>query len=307
MVSSPRSTSSRPASAFSAGGGAAPPRTMETRMAWSADEITTQILEWAMSVLPETPGNAPALNSNLRKSGIDLRLVRVTPRPSPKGATAPFVLDLEYLLTLQMHDAASEQHALSELMFAALANRSFEVEGGREVERVCQMLGMPVAPGFILRAPLARQQRRATPTKTIEQLRLDRSAATPSRLDQPRPPRPERTRPAPTPGPAFEPLGPEPERAPAREPILPGFHSLAGGRIEGRIIGPRDEAIEGASVEAVGAQGGKVWTDEKGRFRIEDAGAEGAAVKLLVGAGGAEFEATAVAGLPLTVRLPLAE
>lgn len=276
-------------------------------MAWSADEITTQILEWAVSVLPETPANAPALNSNLRKSGIDLRLVRVTPRPSPKGATAPFVLDLEYLLTLQMHDAASEQHALSELMFAALANRAFEVEGGREVERVCQMLGMPVAPGFILRAPLARQQRRATPTKTIEQLRLDRPAGAALPTDQTRLPRgPERMRPQPT-GPAFEPLSPEPERAPSREPILPGFHSLAGGRIEGRIIGPRDEAIEGASVEAVGSQGGKVWTDEKGRFRIEDAGAEGAAVKLLVGAGGAEFEATAVAGLPLTVRLPLAE
>ena len=306
MASSPRSTNSPPAAGFSTG---APPRTTETRMAWSADEITNEILEWAVSVLPETPANAPALNSNLRKSGIDLRLVRVTPRPPPKGATAPFVLDLEYLLTLQMHDAASEQHALSELMFAALANRGFEVEGGREVERVCQMLGMPVAPGFILRAPLARQQRRATPTRTIEQLRLDHTAGIRPPPDQTRPSRgPERTRPpSASATPAFEPLAPEPERAPAREPILPGFHSLAGGRIEGRIIGPRDEAIEGASVEAVGAQGGKVWTDEKGRFHIEDAGAEGAAVKLLVAAGGAEFEATAVAGLPLTVRLPLAE
>lgn len=301
MVSSPRSTSSRSASAAETRS-----RGSDGRMPWSADEITTQILDWAVSVLPETPGNAPALNSNLRKSGIDLRLVRVTPRPVPKGATAPFVIDLEYLLTLQMHDAAAEQHALSELMFAALANRGFEVEGGREVERICQMLGMAVAPGFILRVPLARQQRRATPTRTIEQLRLDKSGGTHPEADQARAPR----RPERMPGPAFEPLAPEYEpagpspRAPAAD--VPGFRSLAGGRIEGRIIGPRDEAIVGASVEAVGGAG-KVWTDERGRFHIEDAGPEGAAVKLLVSANGSEFEATAVAGLPLTVRLPLAE
>ena len=306
MASPPRSPSSRPSTSESR---SVAPRATEPRLAWSADEITTQILDWAGSVLPETPVNAPALNSNLRKSGIDLRLVRVTPRPLPKGTTAPFVIDLEYLLTLQMHDAASEQHALSELMFAALGNRSFEVEGGREVERVCQMLGMAVAPGFLLRTPLARQQRRATPTRTIEQLRLDRTGARPA-IEEPQAQRtPERPRSSTAPRPEFQRLsGPEDFDPSARAPAhgVPGFHSLAGGRIEGRIIGPRDESIVGASVEAVGGSG-KVWTDENGRFRIDDAGPEGAAVKLLVGANGSEFEATAVAGLPLTVRLPLGE
>lgn len=306
MASPPRPPTTTSPTLVSGSGGASS-RATDNRLAWSADEITAQILEWAVSVLPETPGNAPALNSNLRKSGIELRLVRVTPRPLPKGATAPFVIDLEYLLTLQLHDAASEQHALGELMFAAMANRSFEVAGGAEVERVCQMLGMSVAPGFILRAPLVRQQRRATPTRTIEQIRLSNRPPTPGD-DTDRPPhRLERTRPRPLAEPPDEPLAELELPAPRPpSPSTPGFRSLAGGRIEGRIIGPRDEAIGGAIVEAEGGSG-SVETDENGRFHIEDAGPEGAAVRLLVRAQGSEFEATAVAGLPLTVRLPLGE
>jgi hypothetical protein len=218
----------------------------------SADEVTSELLEWLATVAPGIPASAPTLTSPLRKAGIDLRLVRATPRPSPRIGAASLAIDLDYLVTVQLADSTAEHHATSELMFAAMGRQDLEVLGGDEVARVSTALGLPIAPGFILRMTLVRER-------------------------QHRPERLTRIR---------APIAAKPARS----------------FIDGRVVGLTDNPIDGATVEAVG-HGAPVRTDSAGRFRIEAAGPEGAAVRLVARADGAQVEAVAVAGLPVTLRL----
>ena len=221
----------------------------------TADEITSDLLEWLAEAAPGLEAHAPALTATVRKAGVDLRLARMTPRPGPRTAVGPLALDLDYLVTVQLADAPAEHHAVAELMFAAMALEDVEVLGGEEAARVSVAFGLPIAPGFILRVPLERARRGFH-----------------------RPDRSERSRPPP---PRPHPPGP----------------------IDGRVVGPADDPIDGASVEAVGLDR-SVLTDRAGRFRIPDAAPEGAAVRLVVRSQGVECEAVAVAGLPVTLRLP---
>jgi hypothetical protein len=218
----------------------------------AADEVTAELLDWLATVAPGIPANASTLATPLRKAGIDLRLARTTPRTAARTAASPLTIELDYLVTVQLPDAAAEQQITTELMFAAMARQDLEVLGGDEVARVSAALGLPLAPGLILRTSLTRERLR----------------------------RPDRIRP--------------PTTAPAPPPA----------QISGRVVGPADAPVDGATVEAVGRDGA-VTTDSLGRFRIPAAGPEGAAVRLVARSGGTEVEAVAVAGLPVTLRLPL--
>lgn len=224
-------------------------------MARSADEVTTELATWAGSVLPGVSVNAPSLRSTMRHTGIDLRLVRTSPRQAPPAPSSPLTIDLDYLLTIQLPDAAAEQHAVAELMFAAMARTDVEVLGGDEVAKACATAGLPVAPGLILRAPLLRE-------------RQPKAAVRPRR---------------PVPAPAT-------------------VANLA--VVAGRVVGPDNGPVEAAVVTAFELDR-SVRTDGAGRFRFAEAGADGAVVRLVARAGEVEVEGVAVAGLPITLRLPL--
>jgi hypothetical protein len=96
------------------------------------------------------------LGARERESGVDLRLIRAAPRATARTAEPPTILDLDYLVTIQMADAAAEQHALVELLFAATARHDSEVVSDQSVAELCASLGIPVATGFVLRTPLVR-------------------------------------------------------------------------------------------------------------------------------------------------------
>jgi hypothetical protein len=87
---------------------------------------------------------------------VDIRLIRATPRPVARTSEPPVILDLDYLVTVQMEDAAAEQHALVELMFAALERHDSEIVTDPGITELCTSLGIPVAAGFVLRTPLVR-------------------------------------------------------------------------------------------------------------------------------------------------------
>jgi hypothetical protein len=113
-------------------------------------------VEWIRSVLPDVPTVARPLGARERESGIDLRLIRAAPRTTARAAEQPTTLDLDYLITIQMVDAAAEQHALVELLFAAAARHDSEVVSDQSGAELCASLGIPVATGFVLRTPLVR-------------------------------------------------------------------------------------------------------------------------------------------------------
>jgi hypothetical protein len=127
-----------------------------TVLADTADTVTTGLADWARSILPEVPALARPLGTHERTNGVDIRLIRVTPRPAARTSEPPVILDLDYLITVQMADAAAEQNALVELMFAAVERHESEVVTDQGIAELCTSLGIPVAAGFVLRTPLIR-------------------------------------------------------------------------------------------------------------------------------------------------------
>jgi hypothetical protein len=125
-------------------------------VAETANELTAELLAWMGSVLPDVPAVAQPLGLRERKPGIDLRLVRAAPRPTPRTSDPPALVDVDYLITVQLPDAAAEQRAIVELLFAVADRAQSEVVPDQNVAELCGMLGIPVGPGFILRAPLVR-------------------------------------------------------------------------------------------------------------------------------------------------------
>ncbi|HWA89866.1 MAG TPA: carboxypeptidase-like regulatory domain-containing protein [Rhizomicrobium sp.] len=122
----------------------------------TADDVARDLLAWAGTVLPKIPASARPLGARERGAGIDVRLMGLAPRPSPRATNPPSTIDLDFLVTVQMSDAFDEERALAELLLAVAERSDFEILPGRPAAEICAALGIPVAAGFVLRAPLTR-------------------------------------------------------------------------------------------------------------------------------------------------------
>lgn len=127
-----------------------------TTLADFADSVTTGLVDWVKSILPDLPAIARPLGAHEHTNGVDIRLIRATPRPVARTSEPPVILDLDHLITVQMADAAAEQRALVELMFAAIDRHESEIVTGEGIAELCASIGISVAAGFVLRTPLVR-------------------------------------------------------------------------------------------------------------------------------------------------------
>src|ERR1019366_2910528 len=109
-------------------------------MAGTADDTTVGLAAWIGAVLQGAVVCVHSLGDKQRVAGVDLRLLRASPRPGPR--TADPVADLDYLATVQLADAAAEQQALVELLFAAMDRQDVEVLAGQDVVGICGSLGI---------------------------------------------------------------------------------------------------------------------------------------------------------------------
>lgn len=125
-------------------------------MAATADEVTRDLIAWAETILPKTGITAKPASAREREKGVEIRLIGLGPRPAPRSSHRTTVIDLDYLITVQMDDAFAEQSALAELLFAAADRSDFEILGGRTAAEICADLEIPIAAGFVLRATLTR-------------------------------------------------------------------------------------------------------------------------------------------------------
>lgn len=221
-------------------------------MTGTADEATAALADWIGTVLPDVKVSTHSLGDKQRQPGVDLRLMRAAPRLGPRTALPPLIADLDYLATVQLADAAAEQKALGELLFAVMDRRDVEVVADVDVLAACAALGIAPGPGLVLRTPLVRE-RAVTPVRRV------------------------------------------------RAPLV--VHTSDLGIIAGQVLGPKDMPVAGASVSAA-AINRFTRTDRNGRFQIGAAPVEGD-VRLVARAKGAEIEGVAVAGQPITLRLPL--
>jgi hypothetical protein len=120
-------------------------------------DVTSDLVSWIESILPDASTTSRPLGEKERKAGIDVRLVRAAPRAVPRTAERPSIVDLDYLITAQMPDAASEQNAIVELLFAAMERKDFEIINEGRIADLCTALGLPIAAGFLLRTCVVRQ------------------------------------------------------------------------------------------------------------------------------------------------------
>jgi hypothetical protein len=90
------------------------------------------------------------------KKTIAVRLVDLTPKPAPRGQGVRTILSVAYLITADLDDAESENDAIAELMFAALARHDWEVVPDHPTDAFWMTLEQPRALGFVLRCPMER-------------------------------------------------------------------------------------------------------------------------------------------------------
>ncbi len=145
-------------------------------MSGGADEITRDIVTWARAVVPELDVAARPLRDEARGAGVDIRLVGLSPRQTPRTSNPPAAIDLDYLITVQMDDAFAEQKALGELLFASAERSDFDVVPTRSAAAICADLGIPVAAGFVVRIVLVRERERGAAPLVREPMRVDTAA-----------------------------------------------------------------------------------------------------------------------------------
>jgi Carboxypeptidase regulatory-like domain len=124
----------------------------------SVDSIGASLSDWIGSVTPGVPLKVQPLGVRAREPGIDLRLVRAHPRAVPRTPLPPLIIDIDFLLTVQLADAAAEQKTLAELLLAAMQREDMEILKKPDALNLCVMLGCPAAPGLVLRTPFVRER-----------------------------------------------------------------------------------------------------------------------------------------------------
>lgn len=131
------------------------------------EDTTRELVDWARGVLPDRTVVARTLGDRATEEGVDIRLVGLAPRPSPRIPTSPLVLSLDYLLTVRATDPATEEAGILELMLAAMEHDEAEVVADANPLRLCIDLGLTPGPGFVMRAPLSRRRQPVRPTPLV--------------------------------------------------------------------------------------------------------------------------------------------
>ena len=125
------------------------------------EETTRDLIGWTQEVLPGRAVVARSLSDRDCGEGVDLRLIGLTPCATPRTASPPLTLTVDYLVTVRAADPIVEQTGAMALMFAAMEHDEVEVVLDREALRLCADLDLPPGPGFVLRATVAIARRRA--------------------------------------------------------------------------------------------------------------------------------------------------
>lgn len=124
------------------------------------EETTRDLIGWTQEVLPGRTVVARSLSDRDCGEGIDLRLVGLAPHATPRAASPPLSLIVDYLLTVRAADPIIEQTDAMALLFAAMEHDETEVVLDRDALKLCADLDLPPGPGFVLRATvsIARQR-----------------------------------------------------------------------------------------------------------------------------------------------------
>lgn len=122
-------------------------------------------------------------------SGVEVRLIALSPRPEPRSSARPDTIALDYLVAVRASDPFAEHHLAGEVAFALMANPDIEILD-RSAADACRTLAAPPASGLVVRALLSRVRRveRAPLVRLPLKARLTGLSAVPSASAVPKPP-----------------------------------------------------------------------------------------------------------------------
>lgn len=131
-----------------------------TDTAHDAGAASLALQEWIGAILPDLPVMASAGLAPEGYSGAVIHLIGIAPRVVPLSpGSKSAALAVDYLVTVSLGDAIAAHAAVSEIAFAALAGDTYEIVVDRHMAELGAAIGLPAAPGLILRTELRRDAR----------------------------------------------------------------------------------------------------------------------------------------------------
>lgn len=130
----------------------------------SADDLTQALVErvsgaTGIRVVTASASTAVAADS------VEIRLLAVRPRSELRARDRTDLLSLDYLVTVRVADALAEHRAVADILFA-LAGDPDLVVMDESAATASATLGLPIAPGCVVRGTVARV-RPATPVPLV--------------------------------------------------------------------------------------------------------------------------------------------
>jgi len=132
-----------------------------------AHDLTAQLVAWLGELCPDVDVRVRGLRDSERGQGLDVRLIGVQPL---SGALAPGrapAIALDYLVTADLEEPLAGHRVLGEFAFAARRPGVFALQAETGVD-ACVRLGLPPAPGFVLRGTLERD----VPSQPVRRVRF---------------------------------------------------------------------------------------------------------------------------------------
>jgi len=123
----------------------------------TADEITRSLCDWIKTVSSDNAVTVRSAADWNAAPGIALRLVSMSPTPTPRNSRRTQTIRLDYFITPSLDDPLAEHRLLGELLFAAFDRSDFRIVAQDDAAKLRDDLKLPLLPGLFVSADLQRE------------------------------------------------------------------------------------------------------------------------------------------------------
>jgi hypothetical protein len=120
----------------------------------SADDLTQELVKRVSGATGIRVVTASA-SAAVAADSVEIRLLAVLPRSEPRARDRADMLSLDYLVAVRVTDALVEHRAVADILFALTDDAELTVMHQSAAE-ACGTLGLPIAPGCVVRGTVAR-------------------------------------------------------------------------------------------------------------------------------------------------------
>jgi hypothetical protein len=123
----------------------------------TADDITRSLRDWIKAASSKATVTVRSAADWDAGAGIALRLLSMSPMPTPRNDRRALMIRLDYFITPTLDDPLAEHRCLGELLFAALGQSDFKIMAREDCAKLRDELKLPLLPGIFISANLQRE------------------------------------------------------------------------------------------------------------------------------------------------------